>query len=66
MVSTSSAYDSESKILPILTEDDFHPAIQLMQINADEWIEEISRSVEEVSPFYCVRLNNMLDALDLF
>jgi hypothetical protein len=31
-------------------EADFHQTIQLLQISADELTEEISRSVEEVSP----------------
>jgi hypothetical protein len=38
---------------------DFRQIFPLLQINADELTEEISRSVEEVSPLYCVQLNNM-------
>ena len=52
MASTSSAYDSESKIHPILGAGD-------ADTTTDELTEEISPSVEEVSPLNCVQLNNM-------
>lgn len=59
MASTSSAHDSESQISTILgsevvnttKEDDFQQTIELLQIDAEELLDEISHSVEEVSHF---------------
>lgn len=59
MASTSSADKLESQIPPIMgsevvnktKEDDFQQTIELLLIDAEEISEEISHSVEEVSPF---------------